>query len=184
MPGGHTVALAGLPILSDHVAFLIDFSGSLWRVNDAGRSRKQIVDEKMRAMLESLPASTRFNVIPYTAEPHAWREELVPASPTNVERAARDFEACQKRGKGNFYAAALLALRDPQVDTIVALTDGVPTGGHRFQLDLLFEALLEENRTRCVFFDAIVVDAPGGVQRKWSAFCSQTGGRAIEIELE
>ncbi len=182
--GSSTFALAGLPILSDRVVFLIDFSGSLWRVHEDGRSRKAIVDVKMRAALEALPETARFNVIPYTSEPHPWRESLVPATRANIEHAARDFETCQERGKGNFFDAALLALADPEVDTIVVLTDGAPTGGHRFQLDLLFEALLEENRGRCVTFDSIVVDCPKGVARKWLDFSERTGGRSIAVAMD
>jgi HEAT repeat protein len=182
--GSGTFALAGLPILSDRVAFLIDFSGSLWRVDENGRSRKAIVDEKMRAALEALPETAQFNVIPYTNEPHPWREALVPATRANIERGARDFETCQERGKGNFFDAALLALADPGVDTIVVLTDGAPTGGHRFQLELLFEALLEENRGRWVTFDSIVVDCPKGVARRWLEFSQRTGGRSIAVALE
>jgi len=53
----------------------------------------------------------------------------VPASKRNVRAALKFFEDCHERGRGNFYDAALLALSDPEVDTLVVLTDGEPTGG-------------------------------------------------------
>ena len=181
--GQRDFALAGLPILPDRVAFLIDFRAALARGREralAQGDRRQ----KMRAALEAPPETARFNVIPYTGEAASRREALVPATPANVERAARDFETCQERGKGNFFDAALLALADPEVDTIVVLTDGAPTGGHRFQLDLLFDALLEENRGRWITFDSIVVDCPKGVARRWLEFSERTGGRSIAVALD
>lgn len=183
-PGTGVSGLAGMPILSDRIAFLVDFSGSTWREDEDGRSRKAILEVKLRAALGTLPDTTRFNVVPYTLVPHPWKERLVPATRPNVEQAAKFFEGCNQRGSGNFYDAALAALADPEVDTILVLTDGVPTGGHRYQLDLLFEALLEENRYRRVVFDSILVDAPKGLQKKWLEFAERTGGRSLAVELE
>jgi hypothetical protein len=183
-PPSGTSTLAGLPIVSDRLAILVDFSGSLWRVHEDGRSRKKIVDDALRAGLEALPATTRFNVLPYTATPHPWRDALVDATRANVSAANRDFEACREQGSGNFFDAAILALADPEVDTILVLTDGVPTGGKRYDLDLLFEALLDENRYRRVVFDSILVDAPASARKRWLAFAERTGGRSIALALE
>ena len=182
--GNRTVAFAGLPLLSDRLVFLVDFSGSLWRELEDGRSRKQVVDAALRQTLEALPEGTRFNVIPYTREPHPWREQLVDATRVNVKRAVRDFVDCRERGTGNFYDAALLALSDPEVDTIVTLTDGVPTGGRRYDLDLMVALLLRENRARQVAFDSILVDAPTGVAQRWETLARESGGRSIRLDLE
>lgn len=181
--GSGTVAFAGLPILSDRVAFLVDFSGSLWHEREAGGTRKEVVDQRLREVLPSLPEGTRFNVVPYTADPHPWMDRLVDVSEPNVRAALRFFDRCDEHGKGNFYDAALLALQDPEVDTIVVLTDGVPTGGHRWKLELMMPLLVHETRFRRVAFDSIVVDAPPRVRRHWSWLAAQTGGRSIAIEM-
>lgn len=182
--GPRTVAFAGLPILSDRVCFLVDFSGSLWVRRESGRTRKEILDERVRAVLEALPEETEFNLVPYTNDPIPWQPKLVPARRPLVVQGVRFFEKCSATGKGNFFDAALLALADPRVDTIVALTDGAPTGGHRWNLDLMVELLAEENRYRKVAFDSILVDASPHLQRSWAELARRTAGRSIAVALE
>lgn len=182
-PLGETnVALAGLPMLSDRVTFLIDLSGSMWDTQHGTKTRKQLVDDKLRACLEALPGDAQFNVIPYTRAPNAWEKRLVRATRENVARAADWFERCHQHGPGNVFDAAVLALEDPEVDTLVILTDGVPTGGRRWNLGLMVELLVERNRYRQVAFDSILVEAPKGNRKLWADLAARTGGRSIVLE--
>jgi len=174
----------GLPIISDRVCFLIDFSGSTWREREGGRTRKEVLDGKLREALEALPAECEFNVVPYTGSPHPLGEALVPATPANVRKALDFFEGCRARGQGNVFDALLLALADPRVDTVVVLTDGEPTGGRRWNMELMVELLAEENRYRNVAFDSILVDARRGLRRPWEELAARTGGRSIGVALE
>jgi hypothetical protein len=180
--GDTGVALAGLELVSDRVTFLIDMSGSMWDTDAGGRTRKELVDVRLRRCLEALPATAAFNLIPYTKTPHPFEPRLVRASKENVARAAQWFEKRNERGSGNVFDAALLALLDPDVDTLVVLTDGVPTGGRRWDMELMVELLVERNRFRQVAFDALLVDAPKGRQRAWADLAARTGGRAQAIE--
>jgi len=180
--GDTRVALAGLTLLSDRVTFLIDLSGSMWDTKRGERTRKEMVDEKLRACLEALPASAKFNVIPYTRDAFPWEKRLVPATLENVGRAAAWFERCHQRGPGNVYDAALLAMEDSEVDTLVVLTDGVPTGGRRWNLDLMVDLLVERNRYRQVAFDSILVDAPKRNRALWAELAERTGGRSIAVD--
>jgi hypothetical protein len=184
-PVGETgVAFAGMNLVSDHVCFLIDFSGSTWQTKIGERTRKQVLDAKLREALESLPAGTAFNVIPYTNDPIPWEKRLIVSDARSVRRALDFFERCNRSGRGNFYDAALLALDDPEVDTIVVLTDGVPTGGHRWNLELMFDLLVERDRFRKVAFDSILVDAPWSKRRLWEDFAQRTRGRSVVANLE
>ena len=181
LPIGDThVALAGLNLVSDRVCFLIDLSGSVWQTKVGDKTRKEVLDLELRAALEALPESTAFNVIVFTGEPIPWEKHLVPATKANVARAAIDFERCHQSGRGNFYAAAELALADPEVDTLVTLTDGVPTGGHRWNLGLMIELLVAQNRFRRAAFDSVLVDAPKSRVRQWAELARRTGGRSVE----
>lgn len=182
--GDTQVVFAGLPMLSERSAFLIDFSGSMWQTKIGERTRKEIVDAHLRGVLQALPPEARFNVIPFTNEPIPWEERLVPASRANVARAVDWFERARQSGRGNFYDAARLALADPEVDTIVVLTDGVPTGGRHSNLELVVELLYEENRFRKVAFDAVLVDAPAGRKRLWEDLARGSGGRTVSVGLE
>jgi HEAT repeat protein len=178
-----SAALAGLPILSERVVFLIDFSGSMWQRREGDKTRKQAVDLELRRALEALPESARFNVIPYTDRPLPWQPALVPASERDVARALADFESCRAQGKGNFWDAALLALRDPDVDTIVLLSDGAPTGGQRWNVGLMRALFAVENRFRRVALQAVLVDCPKGLQQQWAEICAESHGAWLAAEL-
>jgi HEAT repeat protein len=174
---------AGLNVISDRVCFLVDCSGSL-QTKVGGKTRKEIADEKLARALEALPADTQFNVIPYTGQPFPWEKRLEPSRPENVKRAREYFESFHQTGSGDFYGAVQAALADPSVDTIVVLTDGAPTGGKHWNLDLMFDLLVEQNRFRKVAFDSILVDATKTAQKKWSDLAQRTGGRSITAELK
>ncbi|MCA8981656.1 MAG: HEAT repeat domain-containing protein [Planctomycetes bacterium] len=180
---GGTVAFAGLPLLSDRLAFLIDFSGSLWVEREGRGTRKTAVDAALCAALPKLDESARFMLVPYTAEPHPWRDELEYAKPRTVQSALKDFTDCRERGSGNAYAAIELALAQPDVDTIVLLTDGAPTGGRRWKLDLIAALLAFELRFRPVAIDLVLVDAPSGLARRWKEIAANSGGRVVEVSL-
>jgi len=183
-PVGDTgVALAGLPLTSDRVAFLIDLSGSMWGSKVAGLTRKEIVDAQLAMALTALPKVARFNVIPYTSTAFPWEKRLVPAEPAQVRRAIEDFERCRRSGRGNVWAGIEAALADPDLDAVVVLTDGVPTGGPHGDFELMVALLLERNRFRNVAFDSILVDAPRGKIAGWAGLASASGGRSTTAEL-
>ncbi len=181
--GTGTVSFAGLPILSDRVCFLIDFSGSLWYETEGRPPRKGKVDELVRAALPRLPAGTQFNIMPYTGEPHPWREQLVEASPRNVNQAVLDFEANRVRGSGNVFDAVLLALQDPSTDRLVILTDGAPTGGAHWRMELMVPLLDQATRFNGVAIDSLVIDARPGLRKLWFELSERTAGRALAVEL-
>ena len=184
-PLGDThVSFAGLNVLSDRVAFLIDLSGSLWESKVGEKTRKEIVDEQLRAVLQALPQETLFNVIPYTGVPDPWEKRLVPASKSNVARAIENFERRHQTGRGNFFDAARAALLDPEVDTLCVLTDGVPTGGHRWNMGLMTELIAEHNRFRRAAIDSVLVDAPKKRVHDWVLIAERTGGRSIAVKQE
>ncbi len=173
-----------IPIQSDRIAFLFDFSGSMWTALPDGRTPKEIVAARLREALQTLTDETHFNLVPYSYDPLPWRPALCAADTAKVREALGYFEGCSARGKGNVYDAARLALADPEVDRIVILTDGVPTGGTFSDLDLVVELLCEHGLLRGVAFDAVLVDAPHACVARWQRLARATGGRVMEVGLE
>jgi len=175
--------LAGFSIVSSSVAILVDFSGSTWEKRGDGKTRKERLEVELTKTLESLPPDTLFNVIPYTNEPIPFEKALVAATPQNVQRALKFFNACKASGKGNAWDAIELALEDARVDTILVLTDGAPTGGYRWNIDLMRDRYVERNRFRHVALDAVLVDAKKGLADRWRLWCESTGGRMQVVDL-
>jgi len=166
------------------VAFLIDLSGSMWMEREEGKTRKQAVDVELRSCFERLPETTRFNLIPYTRAPLPWKPGLVEASQRNRSAAASWFEGLRDQGTGNFFDAFLLALADPEVDTVVMLGDGEPTGGTRYRLELLPELIDVENLGRSVTVDSILVGTRSKRTRAaWEEIAHRTGGLCHSVEL-
>lgn len=180
---GTSASFLGLPVLSAHVAFLVDLSGSMWDQGKDGRTRKEAADREVQRLLQSLPPDTQFTLIPYTDVPMPWRDELVSASPGNVKKAIADFEGEKARGKGDFWGAFQRAIQDEAIDSVMVLTDGAPTGGTRWNLDLIAALLAERNRYRNVVLDAVLFDAKRPIQARWEAMCAQTGGRCRAVDL-
>jgi HEAT repeat protein len=181
-PEPQTASFAGLPLLSERVTFLIDLSGSMWEERE-GKTRKAGAERELERSLRALAPSTAFNVIPYTLTPLPWQAKLMPASPKNVAAALAFFVKRSDRGKGNFWDAMQLALADPEVDTLVMLGDGAPTGGTRWNVELMRTLFAEENRFRRVSLNAVLVDCPKGLARTWTAWCEESGGRVLSSDL-
>ena len=180
---GSVARLAGLPLLSNRIAILIDMSGSMWMERDGGGTLKELVDAELRTFLEKLPPETRFNLIPYATAPDPWSKQMVDATPRNVARALEWFEKSRLRGKGSVWEAIDVALADEDVDTVILLTDGAPTGGLHWNLDLIVPLLLERNRFRHVAFDSILTDPKPFLLRKWSALATGSAGVSVEVRF-
>lgn len=179
-----TTVFMGLPVLSDRVAILVDCSGSLWEKRADGKTRKETADAELAAFLKQLPPTAKFNVIPYTKTPFPWEKQLVPATKENVARALDAFLKFKETGKGNVWDAIELAITDPEVDSLLILTDGAPTGGRHWNLELMEPLLHEKLRFKKIAIDAVLVDAKKFLQERWRAICEGTGGRMHAVEMK
>lgn len=181
--GEVTAAFAGLAVQSERIAFLIDLSGSMWDPREGGRTRKQSVDGELQQALRALPATAQFNVIPFTGAPLPWRKTLAPASERNVRDALKAFEGQRARGQGDYWGAVACALEDPAVDTLIVFGDGRPSGGRRWNLELMRVLFEHHTRYRAVVLDAVLVDLSRPIDRLWAALCESTGGTSLEVHL-
>lgn len=168
---------------SDRLAILIDFSGSLWNVQAGGRTRKELLDPEFQKLVAALAPGARFNVVPYTGVPHPWQERLVDVDSQSVRTAQDAFTRWTMRGQGDAFGAIEVALADPEVDRVLLLTDGAPTGGRRWDLPLAFEHLLQGCRLRPIVYDVVLVDAPKGTARRWERLTAETGGRLLAVSF-
>ncbi len=178
-----TTALVGMRVISSYLTFLIDFSGSMWK-ETAGVSLKQKVDVEMRKALEGLAPEVMFNVQPYATDSVLWEKKLTPASERNVKQAMDFFEGCKLTGKGDFWSAMQIAMLDPEVDTFMLLGDGAPTGGQRWNMELMKSLFAHENRFRRIALDALLMDCSGFLTSQWEVMCEQSGGRCMSVEIQ
>lgn len=178
-----TAVFAGLPVISDRLVILFDMSGSMWEKRADGKTRKQAVEIELERTLKALPAAARFNLIPYTRQPIPFEKGLVTASPDKVKQGIEWFRGLKDAGQGNVWDALVLALADPEVDTILLFSDGAPSGGKRWNVSLIGESFAERNRLRHVALDHVLVGAPRGLSGAWKRISEASGGRLLELEM-
>ncbi|QDV08846.1 hypothetical protein Poly30_44010 [Planctomycetes bacterium Poly30] len=171
----------GLRIVSDRVAFLVDMSGSMWE-EKGGSTRKVQVEVELAKALRGLPEHARFHLVPYATVPGPWEDGLVPATERNVEKAIEWFERNTQRGRGDVWTALMQVLENPEIDTVVILSDGAPSGGYRWNIELIRTLLQDENRHRGVVIHAVMFDAAKSLRKGWKAIVDDWGGVQLLID--
>ena len=179
-----TRSFAGLPVSSSRLCVLVDLSGSIRTEMRDGVTRRDYVESELEGLLMRLPESARFNLIAFSDDPHPWRSALEFNRRGKASDAMKWFLRLSLRGKGDLFSAAELALTDPLVDTLLVFTDGVPTGGRRWRLNLMGQLLEQECRFRGVSIDSILVGASPRTVTAWEEISARTGGRSVQVSLE
>jgi HEAT repeats len=183
--GETSARLVGLPIPPGPVAFLIDMSGSMWDKDDQGRTMKELVDGELARCLEALKEGNDFLLVPYATEPQPYDDRLTTVTPKKVAAAIDWFKNCKLRGKGNLWDAVQVVRASERVPTLVIFSDGAPTGGPHWEMELMVDLLLEQHRFRGTVFHAVLTDQPSKrVLGAWQRLCSQTGGRLAEARFQ
>ena len=181
--GERTIAFSEIDPVSDHVAFLVDLSGSMGQSREQGRSRKSIVEERLAELFEASPEHRRFLLVPFSSEPRPWKEVPVPFTRRHVREALRAFEETRAGGAGDLWEALAWVRAEPAIDTIVLLTDGVPTGGAYNRMALVTERFGQRNLVAQQRLDVYLIDPSPGARRAWREFCSRNGGTSRTVRL-
>lgn len=176
----------GLPVLSQNVCFILDTSGSMsTRVpgkvktsttaeEDAkGPMRITIAKKELSNVLGSLSLETFANLVFFSKDAFAWRDELFLLE-EEVRKDAIDFvERIEAKGGTNVYGGLALAFADPRIDTIYILTDGSPSAGLITDPEQLLEEVEGWNQTRRIQINCISVGRESDFLRQLAA---QNGG--------
>lgn len=131
----HFFAPENLDPIPKNILFVIDVSGSMW-----GIKMKQTV-EAMKTILDDLRTEDQFSVVDFNHNVRTWRNDLVPATKTQIADAKRYVEKIQPSGGTNINEALLRAifilneatnlglLNPDSVSLIILVSDGDPTVG-------------------------------------------------------
>jgi len=104
-----------------HVVYVLDISGSM-------TSRVGRADQELARALDGLRPSETFNIVVFSDDARAFARNMAPATPSQIRRAKAFLAALEVIGGTNLEAAMRLALRQADVNEVMLLTDGVPTG--------------------------------------------------------
>jgi hypothetical protein len=174
------VSFYGVPIVSDRVVFVLDFSGSMRESDESGRSKLDSARDALAEVLNALPDGTLFNVIAFSNEPKAWRESAQPKKPGNVDGALKFVRGMSAGGWTNVYDSLALALRMESIDTIVLLSDGAPSSGAFHFFSRIRHHVRMLNRTRKVAVSSIALKTSEDAKRFLRELAKDTGGDFVE----
>jgi uncharacterized protein YegL len=113
------------------IVYVLDSSGSMLERNKIGKAK-----QALRQALGSLRSGDRFNIIHFNSSIYTFSNQLLPATPENLEAAAAFVEAIRCRPDTNMSTAMEAALRMRGVGTIFLMSDGEPHGGIEDPLEL------------------------------------------------
>jgi hypothetical protein len=184
--GSRTAATArflDLALVSSHVTFVLDASGSMAEREPDGRTRwERVVDELDRA-LERLGGDAEGNVVLFSDEAKALFPRAVRFTASVRARVRDALRERRPGGRTALYDGIALALDDPAVDSVVVLSDGVPSAGAWLTRTDVRSELRLANRWRHARIDVISVGA-GEVSKRWKPLleeiASDHGGRVVE----
>jgi HEAT repeat protein len=149
-------------IFSDRVLFVIDVSGSMeWPESKMGDpNRIQVAKRELVKAIKALDEKTLFNISTFAGHVNTWKKDgEVPATEANKKAALAWIDgALLPRGATNTYGALIEGLdRNPLVDTIFFLSDGIPsTGKYEVPEEILIK-LRYANRFRRVIINTIAL---------------------------
>lgn len=119
-PGGASTTFFGVPARGQKVVYLLDRSCSMGLHGALAAAQRELM-----ASLEQLPSAAQFQVILYNSTPRALlgsADELLPATPDNLRRAAAALTAFDPEGGTNHMQAFIQALY-LRPDVLYFLTD-------------------------------------------------------------
>lgn len=188
----HTTQFFDLVLRSQRLVFVFDLSGSMSRpfAGDGGPSKLEVTQKEFARALEGLTERAALDLFVYRypstfpPKPVLTRAlgKIAPLTPPNRKSLA-DWSLQQPaRGWGAFYEAFDLASQE-DVDTIVLLSDGVPSRGRYDRGFRLVDEFVRLNRFRRVAIDAVLIGEKGADREFMESLASATGGRFAAARL-
>lgn len=184
----------GMQVRSDRVLFIIDLSGSMafpWGA-EVDKTRIGVAKQQLTQAIESLGKHTLFNVIVFSDDVKAWRKtgETLASTSAKADALAWIDKTFEKPTGGTYMHAALeeAFARNPQVDTIYLLTDGLATDGEPIVPEAILASVHRWNRFRRVVIhtialtledlqpDALRKESLAGIKQFMRRLASLTGG--------
>lgn len=155
----------GVEVVSDRICFVIDISGSMQKWDEGGeeggkgsswevRQRIRRTQVQLSNAIRKLSGKARFNVVAFNDKATTlFKKGLSPASGGNKGKAMKWVKKLAADRGTDTGLALREAFKDPNVDTIVLLTDGAPhtqQGTPDKLIPLVEEELKDLNRLRKV----------------------------------
>jgi HEAT repeat protein len=173
-PNSTRASFYGVPVESDHLALVIDVSGSMGELDVSSQrspatgagagdavepnlTKLDVAKAEVAKLLDQLPDGAELNLFFFNDDVQRWSRSLVAVDRARAAKATAFVRERRPGGATNLFEALADALDDPQIDTIYLLTDGDPTVGKIVEPGQLRREVRRRNASRHVRIDAISI---------------------------
>lgn len=172
-----TVAYNGVPVDSDHVAFLLDKSVAMRASLTAkSSSKEEAAAAELEQVLQKLDGKITFNVFNYDVEVRSLFKKAAPLTEKAREKAL-DFAREKSVGKEKDIWQALVAVvADPTLDTAYLLSSGEPDTGLYVHWNRVTRHLADLNRFHKVTVHAVAYTDVEWYREQLERIATTTGG--------
>lgn len=179
------VEFFGVRIESTRVIFIVDVSGSMNEalrgeyIGRPGEMRMDVAKRELKGALKVLEPTALYNIITFSSGVDAWLDGVIGSSEKSRDDAIDFVDRLGAGGGTNLYEAVQAAFEDPDVDTIILLSDGEPTVGPVIQPAVIRSDVARWNEHRGVKIHSISV---GGSLRVLEWLAGDSGGTYVEFQ--
>jgi len=192
-----TTSFFDLPLRSERMVFVFDLSGSMAKgarkeaaASGAFESKLDVTRREFDKTLAALPAEAQIDLLVYRypsgfpPAPQVTRAlgRLQPLTAANRKKAGSWLRQQEAKGWGAFYEA-LLAGAEGDVDTLVLLSDGVPSRGLYERPSRLVQEWMRVNRFRRVAVHTVLVGERATDRELMEDLAWATWGRSTTAKL-
>lgn len=175
-------SFGGLPVDSDHVAFVIDKSRTMNDTTSQGRKKDDLAREELEQTLRSVSGDFVFNVFTYGGELRGMSKEPVRLDEKTRDEALSFVDGIEPKGTKAIWEILEMVVSDPRIDTVYLLSSGEPEVGLYVHWNRVTDHLSRLNR-----FQKVTVHTVVWSERKWyrdqlQKIAECTGGRFIAGE--
>ncbi|MBL8840184.1 MAG: HEAT repeat domain-containing protein [Planctomycetes bacterium] len=168
----------GLPIESDHLALVVDVSGSMGSPEGTGeRTKLDVAKDEVCELIRQLEPGAELNLLFFSDHVRRWKRGLCRVDRASMAHATAFVRAQKADGSTNLHEALLAALDDPDVDTVYVLSDGAPTVGRVTDPALLRAEVRHRNVGGRVRLNAISI---GGQSPLLRHLAEDSGGSYVD----
>jgi HEAT repeat protein len=168
---------------SDHVAFLVDRSGSMSeQLESRGTTKSAAAETELAQVLDALPDGTLVDFHCYADEVESLAKEPAALTPKLRAKALKFVESQPLRGSKDIWAVLQTVLADPEIDTAFLLSSGEPEVGEYVHWNRVTMHLRELNRARKLTVHTIAYSDSKWYRDQLEEIAKVTGGefRAFE----
>lgn len=174
----HKTVAYGIPLVSDHVAFLIDASARMAdRLQATGTSKADAAREELSRVLGELHGRLVFNVYTYREDIDAFRKKPVALDPKQQKKAEDFVKTKTTAGAKDIWNVLETVVSDPDIDTVYLLSSGEPDVGLYVHWNRVTSHLADLNRFHKVVVHTVVYSERQWFRDQLQKIAEATGGK-------